>query len=91
MPPVTNSYDASLAAAADALAARWHTADVMGVGGGAPAGAGAGDIEGWSSDQVRACVWCVEVMMRCGQQCCAFYIQNTQHPPTPTPTNTKTK
>jgi leukotriene-A4 hydrolase len=32
MPPVTNTYDTSLATAAYDLAMRWHTCDVMGVG-----------------------------------------------------------
>lgn len=55
MPPAANEYDASLAAAADALAVRWHTADVLGVGGVQwPAEGGGGDIDGWSSDQVVA-------------------------------------
>jgi len=31
---------------------RWHTADVMGIGGKVPADASATDIEGWSSAQV---------------------------------------
>ncbi|GBF94539.1 leukotriene A-4 hydrolase [Raphidocelis subcapitata] len=54
MPPASNAYDASLAAAADALATKWHTADVMGIGADPPAGAGPGDIEGWGSDQLVA-------------------------------------
>ncbi|KAI8469949.1 MAG: hypothetical protein J3K34DRAFT_454135 [Monoraphidium minutum] len=52
MPPALNAYDDSLAAAANDLAVRWHTADVMGVGAAPPAGAGPADIEGWGSDQV---------------------------------------
>lgn len=32
MPPVVNTYDTSLAEAAYALALRWHTGDVMGIG-----------------------------------------------------------
>lgn len=52
MPPVTNSYDTSLATAAYDLAVKWHTADVMGIGAPPPAGAGPQDIAGWSSAQV---------------------------------------
>ncbi|KIZ02668.1 leukotriene-A4 hydrolase [Monoraphidium neglectum] len=54
MPPEKNEYDDSLAAAAKDLAVRWHTADVLGVGAEAPAGVGAGDIQGWGSDQALA-------------------------------------
>lgn len=53
MPPVRNQYDTSLATAAQALAVKWHTADVMGLGGALPQGASAEDIKGWSSDQVE--------------------------------------
>jgi hypothetical protein len=52
MPPVSNSYDTSMASAAYDLAVRWHTADVMGIGADAPAGVGPDDIQGWSSAQV---------------------------------------
>lgn len=31
-PPVTHEYDTSLAEQAYALATKWHTADVMGIG-----------------------------------------------------------
>lgn len=55
MPPVTNRYDESLAAGAYALATRWHTADVLGIGGGGPTAASPADIEGWSSTQVGGC------------------------------------
>ncbi|EFN56549.1 hypothetical protein CHLNCDRAFT_144199 [Chlorella variabilis] len=54
MPPVTNRYDESLAAGAYALATRWHTADVLGIGGGGPTAASPADIEGWSSTQLIA-------------------------------------
>jgi leukotriene-A4 hydrolase len=54
MPPVDNAYDTSLAAAADALAVKWHTADVMGVGGAPPEGASASDIASFSSEQTAA-------------------------------------
>jgi leukotriene-A4 hydrolase len=36
MPPCDNTYDTSLAQAAFDLATRWHTCDVMGIGGGHP-------------------------------------------------------
>ena len=36
MPPCENTYDTSLAQAAFDLATRWHTCDVMGIGGGPP-------------------------------------------------------
>eukprot|EP00877_Chromochloris_zofingiensis_P004503 jgi/Chrzof1/14053/Cz08g22210.t1 len=54
MPPVENSYDTSLATAANDLAVRWHTADVMGIGADPPAGAGPADIQGWGTEQVVA-------------------------------------
>jgi leukotriene-A4 hydrolase len=53
MPPVTNSYDTSMASAAYDLAVKWHTADVMGIGAESPPGVGPADIQGWSSAQVR--------------------------------------
>jgi len=34
MPPVSNTYDSSLAEEAHDLAKRWHTCDVMGIGSG---------------------------------------------------------
>jgi len=52
-PPVTHSYDTSLSEQAYALAMKWHTADVMGIGR-APDGVSKKDIEGWSSDQIVA-------------------------------------
>ncbi|KAL6763643.1 peptidase family M1-domain-containing protein [Haematococcus lacustris] len=54
LPPVTNTYDSSLAQAAYSLAKRWHTADVMGIGSSGPEGAGPDDIESWSSEQTVA-------------------------------------
>ena len=51
MPPPTNTYDEGLATSAYALATRWHTADVMGIGAQAPKGAAPADLEGWSSTQ----------------------------------------
>ncbi|KAF8069679.1 lkhA [Scenedesmus sp. PABB004] len=54
MPPEANTYDTSLAAAAEALAVRWHTADVLGVGAPPPPGAGPADIAGWGTEQVLA-------------------------------------
>lgn len=55
MPPKVNSYDESLAKSAYALATKWHTYDVMGVGapGEGPAGTGKTDLEGWSTQQVE--------------------------------------
>lgn len=53
MPPVQNNYDTSLAQAAYDLALKWHTCDVMGMGGNVE-GASAADIEGWSSNQLGA-------------------------------------
>ncbi|KAG2497173.1 hypothetical protein HYH03_004762 [Edaphochlamys debaryana] len=54
MPPVTNTYDTSLATQAYDLALRWHTCDVMGIGSEGPAGASAADVAGWSSEQMVA-------------------------------------
>jgi leukotriene-A4 hydrolase len=49
------SYDTSLRDAADALARAWHFCDVLGAGTPAqPAGAGAADVAGWSSEQTVA-------------------------------------
>ena len=52
MPPVQNEYDSSLGHAAEALATKWHTCDVMGIGSNGPQGAGAGDISGWGAEQI---------------------------------------
>ncbi|KAG2443497.1 hypothetical protein HXX76_001850 [Chlamydomonas incerta] len=54
MPPVTNSYDTTLAQQAYNLALKWHTCDVMGIGSDGPAGASAADVAGWSSEQLVA-------------------------------------
>lgn len=55
LPPVKNGYDSELAEAANQLAARWHKADLMGLGVGPKASASfaASDIQAWSTDQVR--------------------------------------
>lgn len=55
MPPNVNSYDASLAESAYALAQSWHTSDLMGLGTGSTAGpakASTTDLDGWSASQV---------------------------------------
>jgi leukotriene-A4 hydrolase len=52
MPPVKNEYDSSLGKAAEDLARRWHTSDVMGIGSNGPSGASAADTEGWGAEQV---------------------------------------
>ncbi|MEW5318023.1 MAG: hypothetical protein WDW38_009277 [Sanguina aurantia] len=52
MPPVLIEFDTSLADDAYKLAVDWHTCDVMGIGGKAPAGCSPSDIQGWSSEQV---------------------------------------
>lgn len=72
MPPVENSYDTSLATAANDLAVRWHTADVMGIGADPPAGAGPADIQGWGTEQVS----CVEVLIVVGMRywCCPMMV-----------------
>jgi leukotriene-A4 hydrolase len=59
MPPEVNAYDESLLAGARALAERWHTVDVLGLGPAAgaaagPPGAGPADVAGWSSPQLVA-------------------------------------
>ncbi|GLI61916.1 hypothetical protein VaNZ11_004440 [Volvox africanus] len=54
MPPVTNTYDTSLAQQAYDLAMKWHTCDVMGIGSDGPAGASPADVAGWSSEQMVA-------------------------------------
>ncbi|KAL6769065.1 LTA4 [Auxenochlorella protothecoides x Auxenochlorella symbiontica] len=54
MPPNVNSYDASLAESAYALAQSWHTSDLMGLGTGSTAGpakASTTDLDGWSASQ----------------------------------------
>ncbi|MEW5304551.1 MAG: hypothetical protein WDW36_007155 [Sanguina aurantia] len=52
MPPVLIEFDTSLADDAYKLALDWHTCDVMGIGGKAPAGCSPADIQGWSSEQL---------------------------------------
>ena len=54
MPPAVNEFDDTLARQAKDLAARWHAADVMGVGGVDAAQFAAADVEGWSSEQTVA-------------------------------------
>ena len=50
-----NVYDEILAKQSTDLAVKWHTCDIMGLGGGeGPRGASPGDLQGWSSLQVRA-------------------------------------
>lgn len=52
MPPLVNDYDDSMTKAPEALAKKWHTADVMRTGHAFPSVAGPGDIDGWSPDQL---------------------------------------
>lgn len=52
MPPVKHDYDSSLGQAAEELARRWHTCDVMGVGSNGPLGAAAADLDGWGAEQI---------------------------------------
>ncbi|GIL75506.1 hypothetical protein Vretifemale_5282 [Volvox reticuliferus] len=54
MPPVTNTYDTSLAQQAYDLAMKWHTCDVMGIGSDGPEGASPAVVAGWSSEQMVA-------------------------------------
>eukprot|EP00803_Ostreobium_quekettii_P007760 evm.model.scf_79.1 EVM.evm.TU.scf_79.1 scf_79:2120-8772(+) len=51
MPPVGNDYDLSMAEAPYALAQKWHTSDLMGVGGEGPVGASSADMQNWTSGQ----------------------------------------
>lgn len=54
MPPVENVYDTSLATAAYDLAKKWHTSDLMGIGGNGPADASKDEMNGWSASQTIA-------------------------------------
>lgn len=54
LPPVQNDYDPTLGQAADALALKWHTSDLLGIGSKGPAGACPSDIQGWSSEMLVA-------------------------------------
>lgn len=49
-----NDYDPSLGQAADALALKWHTSDLLGIGSKGPAGVSPNDIQGWSSEMLVA-------------------------------------
>ena len=52
LPPVENEYDPALGRAAEALAKKWHTSDMMGIGSKGPQGASPDDIKDWSSEMV---------------------------------------
>ena len=55
LPPSVNTYDTTLAEASYALALKWHTSDVMGVGStSGPPDASPSDIQGWPSDQITS-------------------------------------
>ena len=55
LPPVQNDYDPALGQAADALAKRWHTSDLMSLGSKVgPSNASPDDIKGWSSEMLVA-------------------------------------
>ena len=56
MPPSVNSYDGMLVEASNALAVKWHTVDVLGVGLSTieVEGVGPHDLDGWSSPQIAA-------------------------------------
>lgn len=49
-----NDYDPALGQAAEALAKRWHTCDLMALGSKGPSGASPDDIKGWSSEMLVA-------------------------------------
>ena len=53
MPPAVNTYDTSMGDAALALASSWHSSDIMGIGTNGPPAAGAADLGGWDTEQVR--------------------------------------
>ena len=52
LPPVQNDYDSALGQAAEALAKKWHTSDMMGIGSQGPQDASPSDITDWSSEMV---------------------------------------
>ncbi len=54
LPPVENDYDPALGQAAEALAKKWHTSDLMAVGSKGPQGASPDDTKDWSSEMVVA-------------------------------------
>lgn len=49
-----NDYDPALGKAAEALAKKWHTSDLMAVGSQGPSGASSSDIQDWSSEMLVA-------------------------------------
>lgn len=49
-----NQYDPALGRAAEALAKKWHTCDIMAVGSKGPSGASSDDIKDWSSEMLVA-------------------------------------
>ena len=54
LPPVQNEYDSASGQAADALAKKWHTSDLMAVGSQGPSAASPNDVKDWSSDMLVA-------------------------------------
>jgi hypothetical protein len=54
LPPVENDYDPALGQAAEALAKKWHTSDLMAVGSKGPQGASPDDTKDWSSEMMVA-------------------------------------
>lgn len=55
VPPPVNNYDTSLADSSYALALKWHTCDVMGLGTApGPPDASSSDIAGWGTDRIVA-------------------------------------
>ena len=54
LPPVQNDYNPALGQAAEALAKKWHTYDLMAVGSQGPSGASPKDIKDWSSEMLVA-------------------------------------
>ncbi|DBB10759.1 hypothetical protein WJX82_009512 [Trebouxia sp. C0006] len=54
LPPVQNDYDPTLGQAAEALAKKWHTSDLMAMGSNGPQGASPDDTKDWSSEMVVA-------------------------------------
>lgn len=47
-----NNYDSALGQAAEALAKKWHTSDMMGIGSQGPKDASPSDLKDWSSEMV---------------------------------------
>ena len=54
LPPVQNDYDPALGQAAEALAKKWHTSDLMAIGSQGPRDASPNDIKDWSSEMLVA-------------------------------------